>query len=214
MSEKLTVAELLARSGRTASSGGRRRRRSLDEGGISVAELTGSIPVVEAADIEKAEAERAAAAENDAAEADAAADGTEIVDRTEASEVRPEEQTSEMQAVEEPASPLGSVDDAPRDEAPAEEALAEGAPVEEDAVAGSEAEAPVEHAEPARTSPAIDETTVLTKVTAEHLQPEGVEPEELYSPAPHQGRTSRSWNAASARTRSSSTRMTRFPGPP
>ena len=48
MSEKLTVAELLARSGRTSSdSGRRRRRRSLDEGGISVAELTGAIPVVE-----------------------------------------------------------------------------------------------------------------------------------------------------------------------
>src|SRR5699024_5974427 len=48
MSEKLTVAELLARSGRTSSdSGRRRRRRSLDEGGISVAELTGTIPVVE-----------------------------------------------------------------------------------------------------------------------------------------------------------------------
>lgn len=49
MSEKLTVAELLARNGREASGdAGRRRRRSrnLEKGGISVAELTGSIPVV------------------------------------------------------------------------------------------------------------------------------------------------------------------------
>ncbi|WP_297005706.1 hypothetical protein [uncultured Corynebacterium sp.] len=49
MSEKLTVAELLARNaregGRTAS-GRPRRRRNLDEGGVSVSELTGSIPVV------------------------------------------------------------------------------------------------------------------------------------------------------------------------
>lgn len=52
MSEKLTVAELLARSGRTASSGSNRprRRRSLEDGGVSVAELTGSIPVVKDVD--------------------------------------------------------------------------------------------------------------------------------------------------------------------
>lgn len=49
MSEKLTVAELLARNARE---GGRvsadrpRRRRSLEDGGVSVSELTGSIPVV------------------------------------------------------------------------------------------------------------------------------------------------------------------------
>ena len=46
--EQLTVAELLARSGTSPSGSGsrRRRRRSLEEGGISVAELTGSIPRV------------------------------------------------------------------------------------------------------------------------------------------------------------------------
>lgn len=46
--EQLTVAELLARSGKSPSGSGsrRRRRRSLEEGGISVAELTGSIPRV------------------------------------------------------------------------------------------------------------------------------------------------------------------------
>lgn len=49
--EKLTVAELLARANKTKSADSaprRRRRRSLEEGGISVAELTGSIPRVEA----------------------------------------------------------------------------------------------------------------------------------------------------------------------
>ena len=54
MSEKLTVAELLARNGRelgSADTGRRRRRhRNLEEGGVSVAELTGSIPVVQTGD--------------------------------------------------------------------------------------------------------------------------------------------------------------------
>lgn len=47
---KVTVAELLARSGVDAESTPRRRRRrrSLEDGGISVAELTGSLPRVEA----------------------------------------------------------------------------------------------------------------------------------------------------------------------
>lgn len=51
MSEKqLTVAELLARSGKDGGSSEtpRRRRRNLEDGGISVAELTGSIPKVAA----------------------------------------------------------------------------------------------------------------------------------------------------------------------
>ena len=57
MSEKqLTVAELLARSGRDKKDKDtetpRRRRRSLDEGGISVAELTGSIPAVKEKPVE------------------------------------------------------------------------------------------------------------------------------------------------------------------
>lgn len=50
--KQLTVAELLARAGRDADSGEkpkpRRRRRNLEEGGVSVAELTGSIPKVPA----------------------------------------------------------------------------------------------------------------------------------------------------------------------
>ncbi|QGU03657.1 hypothetical protein [Corynebacterium comes] len=55
MSDKqLTVAELLARTGRDDKDGEvpRRRRRSLDEGGISVAELTGSIPAVKEKPVE------------------------------------------------------------------------------------------------------------------------------------------------------------------
>lgn len=47
--KQLTVAELMARAaeeGRAKDAPRRRRRRSLDEGGVSVAELTGSIPKV------------------------------------------------------------------------------------------------------------------------------------------------------------------------
>ncbi|BAF53446.1 hypothetical protein [Corynebacterium glutamicum] len=47
--EKLTVAELMARAakeGRSADAPRRRRRRSIEDGGVSVAELTGSIPAV------------------------------------------------------------------------------------------------------------------------------------------------------------------------
>lgn len=54
MSEKLTVAELLARNGREPGSADtsrrRRRHRNLEKGGVSVAELTGSIPVVQTED--------------------------------------------------------------------------------------------------------------------------------------------------------------------
>lgn len=51
MSEKqLTVAELMARASAEGRAGApkRRRRRSLEDGGISVAELTGSLPKVDA----------------------------------------------------------------------------------------------------------------------------------------------------------------------
>lgn len=51
MSEKqLTVAELMARAAAEGRDGAprRRRRRSLEDGGVSVAELTGSLPKVEA----------------------------------------------------------------------------------------------------------------------------------------------------------------------
>lgn len=53
MSEKLTVAELLARNakeGGRASSERTRRRRSIDEGGVSVSDMTGSFPAVKIGD--------------------------------------------------------------------------------------------------------------------------------------------------------------------
>lgn len=53
--EKLTVAELMARAakeGHTSDTPRRRRRRSLEDGGVSVAELTGSIPAVKEKPVE------------------------------------------------------------------------------------------------------------------------------------------------------------------
>ena len=66
MSEKLTVAELMARNGRKSADGAdessrRRRRRNLETGGVSVAELTGSIPVVTQKDVDEQKVADAAA---------------------------------------------------------------------------------------------------------------------------------------------------------
>lgn len=73
----LSVAELLARNGTIGSPpvGGRRRRRRRNSDGVSVAELTGEIPVVRTGEIpvvadDEAEAEYDEAAEDDEAEAE------------------------------------------------------------------------------------------------------------------------------------------------
>lgn len=76
MSEKLTVAELMARN---AKDGARRadrprRRRNLDDGGVSVSELTGSIPVVNDGDLEAAGDGSDGAAQADRADAAPVAD--------------------------------------------------------------------------------------------------------------------------------------------
>ena len=90
--KQLTVAELLARNKqeRTGGDKPRRRRRSLEEGGVSVAELTGSLKKVEATPAQakhsnvdinetapvipapKPEAAQSDAAQSDAAQSDAA----------------------------------------------------------------------------------------------------------------------------------------------
>ncbi|MFP7364779.1 hypothetical protein SFC07_03215 [Corynebacterium callunae] len=74
--EKLTVAELMARAskeGHTNDAPRRRRRRSLEDGGVSVAELTGSIPAVK---------EKPAESRHSAVPIDAPATNTELVNET------------------------------------------------------------------------------------------------------------------------------------
>lgn len=111
MSEKLTVAELLARNGRESSSAdtGRRRRRhrNLEQGGVSVAELTGSIPVVQTEDdvakAAKPEDTAAKVTEKPAAPKQAPAPKQESQqDQRSVSRIseRPEEKTGQLSSVE------------------------------------------------------------------------------------------------------------------
>ena len=89
--EQLTVAELLARAGRNDPSTDkprRRRRRSLEDGGVSVAELTGSIPRVKAVPAESRHSAIPidAPAETEQAKSDDAAVGGESTPDAEAPE--------------------------------------------------------------------------------------------------------------------------------
>lgn len=103
MSEKLTVAELLARNGRGSSESSterpRRRRRNLETGGVSVAELTGSIPVVTQDDVDEHKASKSAkaAGSTETANRTAAKDaaGEKITRKAE----KPGETTNQMAAV-------------------------------------------------------------------------------------------------------------------
>ena len=120
MSEKLTVAELLARNGRelgSADTGRRRRRhRNLEEGGVSVAELTGSIPVVQTEDDAASDESVAKAADKPADKAAPKAAAKDTVaaqpekqgkkpqpDQRSVSRIleRPEEQTGQLAAAKE-----------------------------------------------------------------------------------------------------------------
>lgn len=95
MSEKLTVAELLARNakeGGRASSERPRRRRSIDVGGVAVSDLTGSFPVVRIDD-------DGAAASGDGAED--AASGAQVHNAHEAKTIDPIAQEAEATEVAE-----------------------------------------------------------------------------------------------------------------
>lgn len=165
MSEKLTVAELLARNGRESSSAdtGRRRRRhrNLEQGGVSVAELTGSIPVVQTEDdvakAAKPEDTAAKVTEKPAAPKQEPATTQEIqqdqrsVSRT---SERPEEKTGQLSNVE--SSPKKAA------EAPKERKATE--PTFGDVARGRIAEKPAEPTQ--STQPAEPaKTTKATKVT-------------------------------------------------
>ena len=156
--EKLTVAELLARRNKErgeateADDRPRRRRRSLDEGGVSVAELTGSIPKVRAEGPRRGA--HAAGEDEDqgvetpgVAERYVAGDGDGDVAAAEAHDAREpvaeepvaEEPVIDEPAVDEPAADEAFVDEPYADERPADElaaADAVGEPeVDEDPVA-------------------------------------------------------------------------------
>lgn len=112
MSDKqLTVAELLARSGRDTGDSKAprpRRRRSLEEGGISVAELTGSIPAVKA---KPAESKHSSVPIDAPAEETPTPAAQELspVDRTAAKVA--EKQAEKTAKTEKPASPTPGTDE-------------------------------------------------------------------------------------------------------
>lgn len=108
MSEKqLTVAELLARSGKNGGSSetSRRRRRNLEDGGISVAELTGSIPKVNSKPTESKHSSQpidvpaAAAASSNTRESDSAE--TSTTPENTAAAIPSKEQTIVLSVVDE-----------------------------------------------------------------------------------------------------------------
>lgn len=186
--EKLTVAELLAR--RDKERGGsaeaaerpRRRRRSLEEGGISVAELTGSIPRVNAdgprrgahAAVEddeqtedRVEDQVTETAEtDDSAEAAAAGESTEapelaeVDESADVAEVPDEADTAETESVEEAVEEPAAEETA--EEPVAEEAVEEsavGEPVEEPTAEDAVGEAAAEESvtEPVAEQPVVVE---------------------------------------------------------
>lgn len=162
MSEKLTVAELLARNGRESSSAdtGRRRRRhrNLEQGGVSVAELTGSIPVVQTEDdVAKAAkpeetaakvTEKPAAPKQEPAPTQEAQQDQRSVSRT---SERPEEKTGQ----------LSNVESSPKKAAEAPKGRKATEPTFGDVARGRVAEKPAQPTQP--TEPA--KTTKATKVT-------------------------------------------------
>ncbi|MDO5030896.1 MAG: hypothetical protein Q4E11_10015 [Corynebacterium sp.] len=140
--EKLTVAELLARrqqEGKTSETPRRRRRRSLEEGGVSVSELTGSIPRVKGSDPRRG-AHALSNSEDD--------------DKTKASDLLADEAAAKATAAgQEAEAPVGSAE--VEVEEPAEETVAE---------AGTEAEADAEDTETVEpTAPAETAETVETE---------------------------------------------------
>ena len=177
MSEKLTVAELLARSGRTSSdSGRRRRRRSLDEGGISVAELTGTIPVVEDTESEASTAPGPGDDKRERPTADRAEAGVKQAEKVEkAKQAKAAEEAAAKKAAEEKAKKAES-EKAKQAEAEkakkAKEVAAKKAAEEKAAAKKAEAEKAKKAKEVAAKKAAEDKTKKGAAQKAEQKKPE------------------------------------------
>lgn len=172
MSDKqLTVAELLARSGRDTGDSKTprpRRRRSLEEGGISVAELTGSIPAVKA---KPAESKHSSVPIDAPAEEPAAAAASEGADKQELSPVdRTAAKVAEKQS--EKAEKVEKTEKTEKAQKPAKPAV-----VEKDEPKAEK----VEKAEkkPGTPTPGTDETVVFQKVREEEPEAPAAETGEM-----------------------------------
>lgn len=169
--KQLTVAELLARSGGQRKEGGRRRRRRLEDGGVSVAELTGSLPKVEEAPVDSRHTAQPLEAEN--------------ADRPEPVAFDDTTRFAAVTADDEPAGKSAAADAAPQ---VPEQTEAAKAPAEDAALAPASSEdvtgTAVEAADEAATETAVDEPTTEglerpaadTEVTGEIKVVEDIEP--------------------------------------
>lgn len=169
MSDKqLTVAELLARSGRDTGDSTTprpRRRRSLEEGGISVAELTGSIPAVKA---KPAESKHSSVPIDAPAEEPAAAAASEGAEKQELSPVdRTAAKVAEKQA--EKAEKVEKTEKAEKAQKPAKPAV-----VEKDEPKAEQVEK-----KPGTPTPGTDETVVFQKVREEEPEAPAAETGEM-----------------------------------
>ncbi|WP_288855137.1 hypothetical protein [uncultured Corynebacterium sp.] len=176
--KQLTVAELLARNKqeRTGGDKPRRRRRSLEEGGVSVAELTGSLKKVEATpaqakhsnvDIDetapvipapKSEAAQSDAAQSDAAKSAPAQSEAERIEALKKAEFAKKAEEAKKKAAEKKATEdkaaASSIDEAPLDPKVEEDRRILAEKRERDAVK-------------AASTPSTGDTTVIKKVEDE-----------------------------------------------
>ena len=169
---KLTVAELLARDKKARGEKGgkddkrsRRHRRSLDEGGISVAELTGNLKKVKASPAEAKHTSVSIDEDAPVIRAPKAADATDV-DAAKKSTDKPASQSAATTAAQ-PAAPK----DAPKTAAKAEP---KAAPKSADKPAAKAAAKPAQTAKPAaagaaqeaakKHQPSADDTAVIQRV--------------------------------------------------
>lgn len=176
--KQLTVAELLARNKqeRTGGDKPRRRRRSLEEGGVSVAELTGSLKKVEATPAQakhsnvdinetapvipapKPEAAQSDAAQSDAAKSAPAQSEAERIEALKKAEFAKKAEEAKKKAAEKKATEdkaaASSIDEAPLDPKAEEDRRILAEKRERDAVK-------------AASTPSTGDTTVIKKVEDE-----------------------------------------------
>ena len=158
---KLTVAELLARDKKARGEKGgkddkrsRRHRRSLDEGGISVAELTGNLKKVKASPAEAKHTSVSIDEDAPVIRAPKAADATDA-DAAKKSTDKPNSQSAATTAAQ-PAAPKA----APKTAAKAEP---KAAPKSADKPAAKSAAAAAQEA-PKKNQPSADDTAVIQRV--------------------------------------------------
>ena len=162
---KLTVAELLARDKKARGEKGgkdekrsRRHRRSLDEGGISVAELTGNLKKVKASPAEAKHTSVSIDEDAPVIRAPKAADATDA-DSAKKSADKPASQPTATTAAQ-PAAPKAASKAAPKTAAKAEP---KAAPKSAEKPAAKAAAKPAQTAQPAASAPSAAQPTAKKK---------------------------------------------------